>query len=99
MSELAEGARLEIVCVVYSGTEGSNPSLSATLISFLCTIFPCLHSENDPYPFDKWDPGDRGLPLGVAWDKLHQKNNVQGNVHPWLIWCWPENTGRRHSKR
>ena len=30
MSELAEGARLEIVCVVYSGTEGSNPSLSAT---------------------------------------------------------------------
>jgi hypothetical protein len=29
MSELAEGARLEIVCVVYSGTEGSNPSLSA----------------------------------------------------------------------
>jgi hypothetical protein len=30
MSELAEGARLEIVCAVYSGTEGSNPSLSAT---------------------------------------------------------------------
>ena len=27
----AEGARLEIVCVVYSGTEGSNPSLSAIL--------------------------------------------------------------------
>ncbi len=32
MSELAEGARLEIVCVVYSGTEGSNPSLSATTV-------------------------------------------------------------------
>ena len=32
MSELAEGARLEIVCVVYSGTEGSNPSLSATAL-------------------------------------------------------------------
>ena len=31
MSELAEGARLEIVCAVYSGTEGSNPSLSAIL--------------------------------------------------------------------
>ena len=31
MTELAEGARLEIVCVVYSGTEGSNPSLSAKL--------------------------------------------------------------------
>ena len=26
----AEGARLEIVCAVNSGTEGSNPSLSAT---------------------------------------------------------------------
>jgi hypothetical protein len=31
MSELAEGARLEIVCAVKSGTEGSNPSLSAIL--------------------------------------------------------------------
>ena len=30
MSELAEGARLEIVCAATSGTEGSNPSLSAT---------------------------------------------------------------------
>ncbi len=33
MSELAEGARLEIVCAAKSGTEGSNPSLSATKIS------------------------------------------------------------------
>ena len=33
MSELAEGARLEIVCAVNSGTEGSNPSLSATTVS------------------------------------------------------------------
>jgi hypothetical protein len=32
MSELAEGARLEIVCAVKSGTEGSNPSLSARKI-------------------------------------------------------------------
>ena len=32
MSELAEGARLEIVCAVKSGTEGSNPSLSAILV-------------------------------------------------------------------
>ena len=31
MSELAEGARLEIVCAAKSGTEGSNPSLSAIL--------------------------------------------------------------------
>jgi hypothetical protein len=29
MSELAEGARLEIACTTQSGTEGSNPSLSA----------------------------------------------------------------------
>jgi hypothetical protein len=32
MSELAEGARLEIVCVAYNGTEGSNPSLSAIFL-------------------------------------------------------------------
>ncbi len=31
MSELAEGARLEIACAANSGTEGSNPSLSAIL--------------------------------------------------------------------
>ncbi len=29
MPELADGARLEIVCSAKSGTEGSNPSLSA----------------------------------------------------------------------
>ena len=29
MSELAEGARLEIACTTNRGTEGSNPSLSA----------------------------------------------------------------------
>ena len=29
MSELAEGARLEIACAANRGTEGSNPSLSA----------------------------------------------------------------------
>ena len=29
MPEMAEGARLEIVCPAKSGTEGSNPSLSA----------------------------------------------------------------------
>ena len=32
MSELVEGARLEIVCTAKSGTEGSNPSLSAKKI-------------------------------------------------------------------
>jgi hypothetical protein len=37
MSELAEGARLEIVCAVNSGTEGSNPSLSA-IKAFVCIL-------------------------------------------------------------
>ncbi len=32
MSELAEGARLEIACAANSGTEGSNPSLSAITV-------------------------------------------------------------------
>ena len=31
MPELAEGARLEIVCSGYPGTVGSNPTLSAIL--------------------------------------------------------------------
>ena len=31
MPELAEGARLEIVCSAYPGTVGSNPTLSAIL--------------------------------------------------------------------
>ena len=39
MSELAEGARLEIVCAVKSGTEGSNPSLSAIFKSHCLNIF------------------------------------------------------------
>ena len=34
MAELAEGARLEIVCAL-TGTEGSNPSLSATFFARL----------------------------------------------------------------
>ena len=32
VTELAEGARLEIVCTAKSGTEGSNPSLSAKIL-------------------------------------------------------------------
>ncbi len=39
MSELAEGARLEIVCAAKSGTEGSNPSLSAILVHFRHLFF------------------------------------------------------------
>ena len=46
MSELAEGARLEIVCAAKSGTEGSNPSLSAKIPGQKCSYEPkrnCLH--------------------------------------------------------
>ena len=53
MSELAEGARLEIVCVVYSGTEGSNPSLSATLcLDFLLVSRPLMaaFAKSGPLP-------------------------------------------------
>ena len=41
MSELAEGARLEIACTTNSGTEGSNPSLSANytrIVDFFWTL-------------------------------------------------------------
>jgi hypothetical protein len=47
MSELAEGARLEIVCVVYSGTEGSNPSLSAIFLSLLGLVFTSEEKFHD----------------------------------------------------
>ena len=40
MSELAEGARLEIACTANSGTEGSNPSLSAINKVPSCATFP-----------------------------------------------------------
>ena len=42
MSELAEGARLEIACTANSGTEGSNPSLSA---KYFCLHFYAVSSE------------------------------------------------------
>ena len=43
MSELAEGARLEIVCAGKTGTEGSNPSLSA---SFSTQLMICQSGFN-----------------------------------------------------
>ena len=79
MSELAEGARLEIVCVVYSGTEGSNPSLSA--------IFPFTRRFSYHLPVSADHPlfnlysrqtEDRGLPLDGAWDTLMRPNGVRG---------------------
>jgi hypothetical protein len=61
MSELAEGARLEIVCAAKSGTEGSNPSLSAIrkinaqsdlkclkLMYSVYLMIDCLNSGLDP---------------------------------------------------
>ena len=39
VTELAEGARLEIVCTVNSGTPGSNPGLSAETIPLKDGIF------------------------------------------------------------
>ena len=41
MSELAEGARLEIACATKSGTEGSNPSLSAIKIKINLSMIYC----------------------------------------------------------
>ena len=38
MSELAEGARLEIACTANRGTEGSNPSLSAIHLNLLSSL-------------------------------------------------------------
>ena len=40
MSELAEGARLEIACTANRGTEGSNPSLSAIFFVLIPVFFP-----------------------------------------------------------
>jgi hypothetical protein len=47
MSELAEGARLEIACAAKGGTEGSNPSLSAIIPikTTACLVFR-LHQKS-----------------------------------------------------
>ncbi len=50
MSELAEGARLEIVCAVKSGTEGSNPSLSA--ITSVQRAYSLRHPLKDTEPVE-----------------------------------------------
>ncbi len=55
MTELAEGARLEIVCSAKSGTVGSNPTLSA-IINYraqinadFCRIEKISLRPNEPY--------------------------------------------------
>ena len=45
MAELAEGARLEIVCTAKSGTEGSNPSLSAKTLNVIKWNLGALHQS------------------------------------------------------
>lgn len=45
MTELAEGARLEIVCTVNSGTPGSNPGLSASNIPRKAGFFYKRHNN------------------------------------------------------
>ena len=53
MSELAEGARLEIACTANSGTEGSNPSLSATYLIKSITYRQYLSSDTNRYTIIK----------------------------------------------
>ncbi len=55
MTELADGARLLSECGVYSSTEGSNPSLSATACFLLIPFYfrflqDLLHLYPDPAP-------------------------------------------------
>ena len=54
MSELAEGARLEIACTANRGTEGSNPSLSAIhfnlLSSLNCSVLMIFRRADPPKP-------------------------------------------------
>jgi hypothetical protein len=50
MTELADGARLEIVCSAKSGTEGSNPSLSAMhhvgcMAAVFIRVHPCPNKK------------------------------------------------------
>jgi DNA polymerase-3 subunit gamma/tau len=52
MSELAEGARLEIVCAAKSGTEGSNPSLSA-IFRYFAMSYLVLARKYRPQAFDR----------------------------------------------
>ena len=80
MSELAEGARLEIVCVVYSGTEGSNPSLSATILFHDSRLFLHPLVSSDPFACLRTDraPRGSGLPVGKAWDTVMQPTSMQG---------------------
>ena len=48
MTELAEGARLEIVCTPKRGTEGSNPSLSVIVFDSRVLRNEILRTPSDP---------------------------------------------------
>ena len=71
MSELAEGARLEIACTTKSGTGGSNPPLSAT------------HSRKERNGLP-WPParslrlGERALPgIRCCWRNISGARSVE----------------------
>ena len=73
MSELAEGARLEIVCAVYSSTEGSNPSLSANT-GLICMPYLVLARKYRPQIFDqvvKQDHITRTLANAILSNRMH----------------------------
>jgi hypothetical protein len=66
MSELAEGARLEIVCTAKSGTEGSNPSLSAMSIPLQAGRNPQRPSDFIPVESSKRGVSPRSRGLGIT---------------------------------
>ncbi len=73
MSELAEGARLEIVCTVYSSTEGSNPSLSANT-GLICMSYLVLARKYRPQIFEqvvKQDHITRTLANAILSNRMH----------------------------
>ena len=73
MSELAEGARLEIVCAVYSSTEGSNPSLSANT-GLICMSYLVLARKYRPQIFEqvvKQDHITRTLANAILSNRMH----------------------------
>ena len=79
MSELAEGARLEIVCAVKSGTEGSNPSLSAILISKALGTISILNDCLRYFSFRCQSPGSKVQRLD---NRRVQRFSVQGCPNP-----------------
>ena len=86
MSELAEGARLEIVCAVYSSTEGSNPSLSANT-GLICMSYLVLARKYRPQIFDqvvKQDHITHTLANAIQLNRMHHA----------ILFSGPRGTGK-----